>query len=63
MLLPLSIMTVPTLSLPVVIGGAGGQVLKVGPCHRVDGNLNLSRALGDFDFKANSELQKRGRER
>eukprot|EP00450_Noctiluca_scintillans_P017533 CAMPEP_0194511570 /NCGR_PEP_ID=MMETSP0253-20130528/43283_1 /TAXON_ID=2966 /ORGANISM="Noctiluca scintillans" /LENGTH=312 /DNA_ID=CAMNT_0039354909 /DNA_START=247 /DNA_END=1185 /DNA_ORIENTATION=- len=35
---------------------AGGRVVKVGPCHRVDGNLNLSRALGDFDLKSNSEL-------
>jgi len=38
------------------IQAAGGQVLKIGPCHRVDGNLNLSRALGDFDLKANSRL-------
>lgn len=38
------------------IRGAGGQVVKVGPCHRVDGNLNLSRALGDFCLKANSQL-------
>lgn len=38
------------------IKGAGGQVIKVGPCHRVDGNLNLSRALGDFHLKANSAL-------
>mmetsp|Transcript_19618 Transcript_19618/g.45674 ORF Transcript_19618/g.45674 Transcript_19618/m.45674 type:complete len:471 (-) Transcript_19618:149-1561(-) len=38
------------------IHAAGGQVLKIGPCHRVDGNLNLSRALGDFDLKANSQL-------
>lgn len=36
--------------------GAGGRVVKVGPCHRVDGNLNLSRALGDFHLKANREL-------
>lgn len=35
---------------------AGGQVIKVGPCHRVDGNLNLSRALGDFGFKSNLRL-------
>lgn len=35
------------------IVAAGGQVVKVGPCHRVDGNLNLSRALGDFYLKAN----------
>lgn len=38
------------------IRAAGGQVLKVGPCHRVDGNLNLSRALGDFNLKANFSL-------
>mmetsp|Transcript_34584 Transcript_34584/g.99285 ORF Transcript_34584/g.99285 Transcript_34584/m.99285 type:complete len:453 (-) Transcript_34584:68-1426(-) len=38
------------------IRGAGGQVLKVGPCHRVDGTLNLSRALGDFHLKANPAL-------
>lgn len=35
---------------------AGGEVKKVGPCHRVDGNLNLSRALGDFNLKSNFEL-------
>lgn len=35
---------------------AGGKVLKVGPCHRVDGNLNLSRALGDYQLKANFTL-------
>jgi len=35
---------------------AGGDVVKVGPCYRVDGNLNLSRALGDFDFKSNAAL-------
>lgn len=38
------------------IRAAGGQVVKVGPCHRVDGNLNLSRALGDFNLKANFSL-------
>merc|ERR1712151_827455 len=38
------------------IRAAGGQVVRVGPCHRVDGNLNLSRALGDFHLKANSAL-------
>jgi len=38
------------------IRNAGGQVIKVGPCHRVDGNLNLSRALGDFNLKSNTEL-------
>lgn len=38
------------------IQNAGGQVIKVGPCHRVDGNLNLSRALGDFYLKNNAKL-------
>jgi len=38
------------------IRGAGGQVIKIGPCHRVDGNLNLSRALGDFNLKATAGL-------
>ncbi|CAE8689731.1 unnamed protein product [Polarella glacialis] len=38
------------------IRAAGGQVVKMGPCHRVDGNLNLSRALGDFNLKANADL-------
>lgn len=38
------------------IKAAGGQVIKVGPCHRVDGNLNLSRALGDFNLKSNDSL-------
>jgi len=38
------------------IRAAGGQVVKAGPCHRVDGNLNLSRALGDFYLKANFDL-------
>eukprot|EP00930_Biecheleria_cincta_P010900 TRINITY_DN11328_c0_g1_i1.p1 TRINITY_DN11328_c0_g1~~TRINITY_DN11328_c0_g1_i1.p1 ORF type:complete len:436 (-),score=74.17 TRINITY_DN11328_c0_g1_i1:17-1267(-) len=38
------------------IRAAGGQVIKMGPCHRVDGNLNLSRALGDFNLKANHDL-------
>jgi len=35
---------------------AGGKVVKCGPCHRVDGNLNLSRALGDFHLKMNFDL-------
>lgn len=36
---------------------AGGHVALIGPCHRVDGwGLNLSRALGDFHYKANSCL-------
>lgn len=38
------------------IRGAGGSVVKVGYCHRVDGNLNLSRALGDFYLKMNYTL-------
>lgn len=38
------------------IQAAGGRVLKIGPCHRVDGTLNLSRALGDFHLKSNSSL-------
>mmetsp|Transcript_125571 Transcript_125571/g.250519 ORF Transcript_125571/g.250519 Transcript_125571/m.250519 type:complete len:429 (+) Transcript_125571:99-1385(+) len=38
------------------IQAAGGRVLKMGPCHRVDGTLNLSRALGDFHLKSNSAL-------
>mmetsp|Transcript_19463 Transcript_19463/g.54853 ORF Transcript_19463/g.54853 Transcript_19463/m.54853 type:complete len:422 (+) Transcript_19463:48-1313(+) len=38
------------------IRAAGGQVVRVGPCHRVDGNLNLSRAFGDFHLKANAAL-------
>eukprot|EP00928_Gymnodinium_smaydae_P015542 TRINITY_DN15752_c0_g1_i1.p1 TRINITY_DN15752_c0_g1~~TRINITY_DN15752_c0_g1_i1.p1 ORF type:complete len:432 (+),score=89.57 TRINITY_DN15752_c0_g1_i1:57-1298(+) len=33
------------------IEAAGGTVVKVGPCHRVDANLNLSRTLGDFRYK------------
>lgn len=36
---------------------AGGYVAAVGPCHRVDGwGLNLSRALGDFHYKARLDL-------
>eukprot|EP00931_Biecheleriopsis_adriatica_P087147 TRINITY_DN61655_c0_g1_i1.p1 TRINITY_DN61655_c0_g1~~TRINITY_DN61655_c0_g1_i1.p1 ORF type:complete len:458 (+),score=106.20 TRINITY_DN61655_c0_g1_i1:69-1442(+) len=36
---------------------AGGCVKIVGPCHRIDGwGLNLSRALGDFHYKARSDL-------
>jgi len=36
---------------------AGGHVALIGPCHRVDGwGLNLSRALGDFHYKANESL-------
>lgn len=36
---------------------AGGHVAKVGPCFRVDGcGLNLSRAFGDFHYKARDDL-------
>lgn len=36
---------------------AGGHVAQVGPCHRIDGwGLNLSRALGDFHYKARTDL-------
>eukprot|EP00747_Dinoflagellata_sp_TGD_P225009 gnl/TRDRNA2_/TRDRNA2_98215_c0_seq2.p1 gnl/TRDRNA2_/TRDRNA2_98215_c0~~gnl/TRDRNA2_/TRDRNA2_98215_c0_seq2.p1 ORF type:complete len:320 (-),score=52.00 gnl/TRDRNA2_/TRDRNA2_98215_c0_seq2:77-958(-) len=35
---------------------AGGQVSKMGPCCRIDRSLNLSRALGDYRFKANPRL-------
>jgi len=36
---------------------AGGHVALTGPCHRIDGwGLNLSRALGDFHYKARSDL-------
>jgi len=39
------------------IEAAGGHVAKVGPCFRVDGwGLNLSRALGDFHYKARDDL-------
>mmetsp|Transcript_65778 Transcript_65778/g.153923 ORF Transcript_65778/g.153923 Transcript_65778/m.153923 type:complete len:480 (+) Transcript_65778:58-1497(+) len=38
------------------IRAAGGQVIKIGPCHRVDGNLNLSRAFGDFNYKSTAHL-------
>ena len=33
---------------------AGGRVELHGPCWRIDGGLNLSRALGDFLYKAPS---------
>lgn len=39
------------------IYNAGGTVVRRGPCYRIDGNLNLSRALGDFHCKANSALR------
>lgn len=36
---------------------AGGHVAQIGPCHRIDGwGLNLSRALGDFHYKARPDL-------
>ncbi|CAK0830317.1 unnamed protein product [Prorocentrum cordatum] len=36
---------------------AGGHVAVVGPCERIDGwGLNLSRALGDFHYKARADL-------
>lgn len=39
------------------IENAGGSVGAVGPCHRIDGwGLNLSRALGDFHYKARDDL-------
>ena len=38
------------------IENAGGRVSIVGPCHRVDFGLNLSRALGDFLYKRNTDL-------
>lgn len=39
------------------IEAAGGFVAAVGPCQRIDGwGLNLSRALGDFHYKARDDL-------
>jgi len=38
------------------IVGAGGVVVRTGPCYRIDFGLNLSRALGDFRYKANKSL-------
>jgi len=39
---------------------AGGQIKQIGPCHRIDfvqgWGLNLSRALGDFEYKGNKDL-------
>lgn len=35
---------------------AGGRVELHGPCWRIDGGLNLSRALGDFLYKAKRDL-------
>jgi serine/threonine protein phosphatase PrpC len=37
------------------IVAAGGSVCKIGPCHRVDFGLNLSRTLGDFAYKKESD--------
>eukprot|EP00397_Hematodinium_sp_SG-2012_P036843 GEMP01039825.1.p1 GENE.GEMP01039825.1~~GEMP01039825.1.p1 ORF type:complete len:363 (+),score=56.04 GEMP01039825.1:165-1253(+) len=33
------------------IESVGGRVVRSGPCFRIDGSLNLSRALGDFKMK------------
>lgn len=30
---------------------AGGRVVQMGPCYRVDFGLNMSRSLGDFEYK------------
>lgn len=38
------------------IQAAGGRVQLFGPCWRIDGGLNLSRALGDFAYKASWNL-------
>jgi protein phosphatase 1G len=38
------------------IHGAGGRVIGRGDAARVEGDLNLSRALGDFRFKQNTDL-------
>lgn len=39
------------------IKNAGGHVALIGLCHRIDGwGLNLSRALGDFHYKARADL-------
>jgi len=35
---------------------AGGRVMRAGPCFRIDGCLNLSRALGDFKYKSDRSL-------
>lgn len=38
------------------ISKAGGRVVRSGPCYRIDNGLNLSRALGDYMYKDNSNL-------
>eukprot|EP00930_Biecheleria_cincta_P101847 TRINITY_DN93498_c0_g1_i1.p1 TRINITY_DN93498_c0_g1~~TRINITY_DN93498_c0_g1_i1.p1 ORF type:complete len:440 (-),score=92.21 TRINITY_DN93498_c0_g1_i1:32-1351(-) len=38
------------------IEAAGGRVELHGPCWRIDSGLNLSRAFGDFLYKANRNL-------
>jgi len=38
------------------IENCGGRVLPCGPCWRVDGDLNLSRALGDFTWKGDKRF-------
>lgn len=38
------------------IEAAGGTVAKFGPCWRIDFCLNMSRALGDFQFKDSALL-------
>eukprot|EP00427_Karlodinium_veneficum_P010413 CAMPEP_0169076084 /NCGR_PEP_ID=MMETSP1015-20121227/8161_1 /TAXON_ID=342587 /ORGANISM="Karlodinium micrum, Strain CCMP2283" /LENGTH=276 /DNA_ID=CAMNT_0009135527 /DNA_START=284 /DNA_END=1114 /DNA_ORIENTATION=+ len=38
------------------IEDAGGTVRRLGPCFRVDADLNLSRSFGDFAFKTKSDL-------
>jgi len=32
---------------------AGGEIIE----GRINGNINLSRAIGDFEYKANSKLR------
>jgi protein phosphatase 1G len=38
------------------IEAAGGSVTDVGGVYRVNGNLNLSRAIGDLKYKTNESL-------
>mmetsp|Transcript_17737 Transcript_17737/g.53424 ORF Transcript_17737/g.53424 Transcript_17737/m.53424 type:complete len:437 (-) Transcript_17737:987-2297(-) len=40
------------------ITNAGGFVSEVGGVTRVNGNLNLSRAIGDLRYKGNSDVQR-----